>query len=177
MRRIRTAAATLVGLLLALLPVSGPAFAHDGKLNLNVAGDGATGVTIQATYSDGHALDRPVRLVLTATAEGGRVVGPMQLEPSGEGQGFYSTGPVLAPGNWSVEVSAPAPNKTEVVVQVLARAAQEAPDLTTAAPDAQRSESAGLDLWRWWPVAAVVLVLAVALTIVPALRSRRRERV
>ena len=63
MRRTRGAAAVLAGLLLAILPVAGPAWAHDGKLKLEVAGDGATGVTVQARHADGHRLDTLVRLV------------------------------------------------------------------------------------------------------------------
>nr|MDT0657494.1 hypothetical protein [Micromonospora sp. DSM 115978] len=167
MRRLSAATAVLAGLLL-VLPVAAPAQAHTGPLRLDVAGDGATGVTIQATYADGHPLDKLVRLVLTATAPGGRTVGPIQLEPAGEGQGFYSTGPVLAPGDWSVNVSAPAPNKTEVVVQVQAKAGQ-TPPAPAAQPAPDRSEPAGLDLWRWWPVGLGLLVLA-ALTLMPALR-------
>lgn len=176
MRRTRGAAAVLVGFLLAVFPVAGPAVAHTGKLKLEVASDGATGVTVQATHADGHRLDTLVRLVLTATAEGGRTVGPLQLEPAGEGQGFYNTGPVLAPGEWSVTVSAPAPYKTEVVVPVRARAGQTQPVPAAEVAQPERADSAGPDLRRWWPVGVGVLALAV-LTLVPALRRRQSDRV
>ena len=171
MRRTRAAAAVLTGLVLAIVPVTGPVWAQDGKLKLEVAGDGATGVTVQARNADGKRLDTLVRLVLTATAEGGRKVGPLQLEPAGEGQGFYSTGPILAAGKWTVTVQAPAPNAGKVTVEVQAKAAQSAPP----APVAQRNEAAQDGwLWRWWPAGLVLLAaLAIAAYVVPAARRRR----
>ncbi|MEV6633781.1 hypothetical protein AB0M54_23820 [Actinoplanes sp. NPDC051470] len=161
----RLAAAVLAGLLLAILPVAGPARAHDGKLKLEVAGDGATGVTVQAVHADGHRLDTVVRLVLSATAEGGRTVGPVQLAPSGEGQGFYSSGPILAPGTWKVTVQAPAPNTTKVTVEVRARAAQTAP--ASVAQDRAEPSSR-------WPLALGVLaaVAVVALLLLAVIRRR-----
>ncbi|MGC4852759.1 hypothetical protein ACLQ24_05035 [Micromonospora sp. DT4] len=56
--RIRTAvAAVLVGLAVARLAAA-PATARADKIKLVVAGDGAVGVAIQATYSDGRRLDQ-----------------------------------------------------------------------------------------------------------------------
>jgi hypothetical protein len=111
--------------------------------------------------------------VLTATAAGGRTVGPLQLEPAGEGQGFYSTGPILAPGSWQVTVRAPAPNTTKVTVKVQARAAQSAPP---AAPVSAAKRGQAEPLWRWWPVALGVLaVLAIVMVVLPAVGRRRQE--
>jgi len=170
MRRTRGAAAVLAGLVLAILPVGGPVWAHDGKLKLEVAGDGATGVTVQARHADGHRLDTLIRLVVTATAAGGRTVGPLQLEPAGEGQGFYSTGPILAPGSWRVTVRAPAPHATKVTVEVQARAVQSAP-----APVAAKRAAPAEPSWRWWPVGLGVLAaLAIVTMVVAAVRRRRR---
>jgi hypothetical protein len=175
MRRTRGAAAVLAGLLLAILPAAGPAVAHTGKLKLEVAGDGATGITVQARYADGHRLDKVVRLVLTASAAGGRTVGPLQLEPNGEGQGFYATGPILAPGSWQVTISAPAPYTSKATVDVQARVAQSAPAQAAPGPAAKR---AGPDQaessWRWWLVGLGVLaVLGIVAMVVPAVRRRR----
>ena len=101
-------AAVFAGLALTLLSAA-PAAARADKLKLTVAGDGAEGVTIQATYADGRRLDRVVRLVLTATGPDGQKVGPVQLEPQPEGQGFYSSGKVLTAGTWKVTVNSPRP--------------------------------------------------------------------
>jgi hypothetical protein len=176
MRRTRGVAAALAGLLLAILPAAGPASAHNGKLKLEVAGDGAVGVTVQARHADGHRLDTPVRLVLTATAEGGRTVGPLQLEPAGEGQGFYASGPVLAPGSWQVTVSAPAPHTGKATVAVRARAAQTAPAQVEPVSAAKRGGPAQAGTsWRWWAAGIGVLAaLAIVALVVPALRRRRR---
>jgi hypothetical protein len=169
MRLIRGAAAGVAGLLLAILPAAAPAWAHDGKLKLDVAGDGATGVTVQARHADGHRLDTLVRLVVTATATGGRTVGPLQLEPSGEGQGFYATGPVLAPGSWRVTVRAPAPYGGKVTVEVQARAAQSAPAQVAAK---RGGPSAEPSWWRWPVGLGVLAALAVATIVVVAARRR-----
>ena len=175
MRRTRGAGAVLLGLVLAVLPVSDPAWAHTGKLKLEVAGDGATGVTVQARYADGHRLDKLVRLTLSATGAGGRAVGPLQLAPVGEGQGFYSSGPVLAVGSWRVTVRAPAPHPAEVTVEVRARAAQSGPAPVAPVSAAKRGEAAEAgSSWRWWPVALGALgAVAVVALAVPAVRRRR----
>ncbi|MFF5181697.1 hypothetical protein ACFY2Q_27020 [Micromonospora sp. NPDC000316] len=175
MTRIRAVVtAVLVGLVLALLS-TGPAAAHGGKLKLEVAGDGAEGVTIQATYGDGHRLDKPVRLVLTGTGPDGQKLGPLQLEPAPEGQGFYSSGPVLSPGRWRVTVTAPAPNPGKAAAEIQATVAQTAPApapvAMTAAADTPRGRGVG---GGWWPIAAAGLVLTAAAMGVAMLFGRRR---
>ncbi len=175
---VRRTAAALAGLLLAILPVAGPASAHDGKLKLEVAGDGATGVTVQARHGDGHRLDSLVRLVLSATAQGGKAVGPLQLEPAGEGQGFYASGPILAPGSWRVTVRAPAPHTSEVTVEVQASAAQSAPAQVAPVSAAKRGgpTQAGPS-WRWPVGLGVLASLAIVTMVVSALRRRRKNQV
>ncbi|GAA3932753.1 hypothetical protein [Actinoplanes auranticolor] len=178
MRRTRGAAAVLAGLLLAILPAAGPAWAHNGKLKLEVAGDGATGITVQARHADGHRLDTLVRLVLTATADGGRAVGPVQLAPAGEGQGFYTTGPILAPGKWRVTVRAPKPYAGKVTVDVRARAAQSAPAQVAPVTAAKRDGSLQRTPSSWWsPVVLGVLGILGVATIAAMvwLRVRRRD--
>ncbi|GIG89646.1 hypothetical protein [Plantactinospora endophytica] len=167
----------LVPLLCALFLAAGlapaaPAAAHGDKIKLLVAGDGATGVTVQASYQDGHPLDNGVRLVLTATGEGGRTLGPLQLNPAGEGEGFYSTGPVLTPGSWQVTVTAPKPTPASVQVVVQARAAQAAPPPRAAAAP----EPAGTSTtWLWWVAGAAVALAAVATLGALLVRTRTRR--
>jgi hypothetical protein len=177
MRRTRGAAVILAALLLALLPATGPAWAHDGKLKLEVAGDGAVGITVQARHADGHQLEKLVRLGLTATAGNGRAVGPVQLEPTGEGQGFYATGPILTPGKWKVTVRAPAPYTGEVTVDVEARAAQSALAQVPQASAAKRGESPQSTLSSWWrPVGLGVLAVLAIIAAVWLTVGRRRAR-
>jgi hypothetical protein len=156
--------------LLALVPAA-PAAAHDGKINLAVAGDGATGVTVRATYADGHALDVVLRLVLTATADGGRSVGPIQLNPANEGQGFYASGQVLTPGRWQVRVTAPRPNPADVLVVVDARAAQAAPPPVARPVEQPQS---GDTRWQWWVAGIALAIAAAAGGTLLALRRRPR---
>ncbi|GAB2627913.1 hypothetical protein Aab01nite_81640 [Paractinoplanes abujensis] len=166
----RTGIALTAGLMLAFVPVATPAWAHEGKLKLEVAGDGATGITVQAEHADGHQLEDMVRLVVSATAAGGQRVGPIQLEPAGEGQGFYLSGPILTPGDWRVTVRAPAPYTSESTVAVRARSAQTPPPPAAKAADPAGSGSR----WRWWLLgcgAVAAAGLATALT--RALRRRQ----
>jgi hypothetical protein len=155
--------------LLALWPAA-PAAAHGGPVVLDVAGDGATGVTVRATYKqDGHPVeDRVLRLVLNATADGGRRVGPVQLNPANEGQGFYTSGAVLTPGKWTVVVTSPAPYPGKGEAAVEARAAQTAPP---PAPAAEPTGAGGA--WRWW-VAGGALFLGAVIAL--ALVGRHRMR-
>ena len=166
----RGSAAVLAGLMLATVPIAGPAWAHDGKLKLEVAGDGATGVTVRARHADGHRLDARVRLTLSATGAGGRSVGPLQLEPAGEGQGFYTSGPVLTPGSWQVTVRAPAPHTTKATVEVEARTAQAAPVAAVPAPRRGSAEP----WWRWWPAGLGALAALALVALVVRRRQTRR---
>lgn len=165
----RLLAALAVVPLLALWPAA-PAAAHGDQVVLDAAGDGATGVTVRATYKkDGHAVDDMVlRLVLNATGEGGRKVGPIQLNPANEGQGFYSSGAVLTPGKWSIVVTSPEPNPAKAVTQIEARAPQAAPP-----PEAASEDPGDGGTWRWW-VAGAALLLGTIIAL--ALVSRHRAK-
>ncbi|MDQ7904485.1 hypothetical protein RB614_08105 [Phytohabitans sp. ZYX-F-186] len=162
-------AALAVVPLLALWPAA-PAAAHGGPLELDLAGDGATGVTVRAAYKqDGHPVeDQVLRLVLNATGEGGRRVGPVQLDPANEGQGFYTSGAVLTPGRWTVVVTSPEPNPGKAEATVEARVAQTAPP-----PQAAPTDPGGGGTWRWWVAGAALLLGAV---VALALVSRHRAK-
>ncbi|MEV4810486.1 hypothetical protein [Micromonospora avicenniae] len=176
-RTWKALAALLAGLALILLTAA-PAAAHTGKLKLTVAGDGADGVTVQALYADGHRPEKSVLLTLTGTGPDGQRIGPVQLAPAPEGQGFYSSGPLLSPGRWRVTVAAPAPNKSQASAEVQARPAQSpapaAPAAATA-PAADARATAGAGSARWWPMALSVLVLAALAVALPMLLTRRRS--
>jgi len=170
-------AAVVVGLALTLSVApaaqaaqAAPAAQAD-KLKLTVAGDGAQGVTIQATYADGRRLEQVVRLVLTATGPDGQRVGPVQLEPQPEGQGFYSSGPVLSTGTWKVSVNSPAPLAGKATATVQAKAAQSPPAPAPVAVTRPADGGAGTG---WWPFAAAGLVLVAAAMGVAMLFGRRR---
>jgi hypothetical protein len=174
---MRLAITTLAALFAVLLLGATPAAAHGGKIKLEVAGDGATGVTVRALYqSDGHPVeDKVLRLTLTATADGGRTAGPFDLGPAAEGRGFYSSGAVLTPGRWTVVVTASDPNVIRAESTVDARAPQAAP---TPAPTATSSaygsevtvdqDNGGGTLWT------VAFLVALAVAGVTLILVRRR---
>jgi len=141
---------------------------HGGALKLQLGGDGAEGVTVRATYDDGHPLDSVVRMVLTATRAGGRSVGPIQLTPANEGLGFYSSGPVLSPGRWQVVVTAPKPTPGRAASVVDARAPQTAPPAPAVA--ARPADDAGGHAWLWWTIAGVGSAAVIGIGL--ALRRR-----
>jgi hypothetical protein len=155
--------------LVGLAP-AGAAVAADGRITLDVAGDGAGGVTVRIVYAnDGSPVEADVRLVLTATGESGRTVGPLQLAPAPEGRGFYATGPILSPGEWEVTVTSPKPYEGRATVKVAARPAQTPAPVAADAHAAQPPESGGLG-WLWWLGSGLALVIAVVMVF--ALRRR-----
>jgi hypothetical protein len=169
MGRVLGAAVLAIGVL--LLPAA-PAAAHGDKIKLEVAGDGANGVTVLARYDDGHPVDdRILRLLLTATGDGGRRAGPIQLDPATEGRGFYSSGAVLAPGRWTVTVTAPAPHAPRTTATIDTRPPQTAPP--PAAAGSEPTESVDGDGGRaWWLIGLFVAIATVAGGLVLAARRR-----
>jgi hypothetical protein len=169
MRRGLAAAVLAVGVL--MLPAA-PAAAHGEKVKLEVAGDGAEGVTVLARYDDGHPVDdRILRLVLTATGDAGRAAGPLQLAPAAEGRGFYSSGAVLSPGRWKVVVTAPAPDNARTEATIETRAPQTPLPPATAGPEAADATD-GDGVRAWWLIGLLVAVAAVAGGLVLAARRR-----
>jgi len=152
----RSFVAALAAGIVLLLPAA-PAAAHGDRIKLDVAGDGATGVTCRVLYDDGHPVDDKIlRLVLVATRDDGRTAGPIQLDPAAEGRGFYTSGAVLTPGRWTVVVTVPAPNAARVEATVVARAQQ------TAAPPAADRPDPGRGRGRtWWLIGLVMVAAAV----------------
>lgn len=166
---------------LGVVWVPAPASAHGGKIKLEVAGDGATGVTVRALYqSDGHPVeDKDLSLILTATGEGGKTAGPLNLEKSPEGRAFYRSGGVLSPGRWTVVVTGGDPNvlRAESTVEARAQAVPAAPTSAAAASSSAASGgSAASDEGNGsvtvWSVAFVVALAAVAGVVV---MNRRRR--
>lgn len=161
MRSIRYVGAAVLAFMVGLVP-AGPASAHGGPVTVDVAGDGAGGVTVLATYQqDRHPVDETINLVLVATGESGRKVGPIQLRPTAEGRGFYATGDVLTPGAWQVTVTASQPSPVNVTVKVDARVAQTAPPAQADSGLRRDQARSGRPGW-WWVVGAAAITVLVA---------------
>ena len=143
-------AASGLSVLFAATPAAG---AVRADITLTISGDGASGVTVLASYAaDGRPFEQPLPLVLTGTGDGRRTIGPLQLQPAAEGRGFYSAANILAPGRWEVVVTAnqPQPLRAEAVIE--ARPAQTAPP-----PEEVLAMPADSGLPRWVWIAAVPL--------------------
>ena len=97
-----------------------PAAAHGGAIHLELAADGAGGVSIVPTYErDGHPVEEIVNPVLTATSASGKKVGPVHLVSSAEGIGLWVTeNPVLEEGLWTVTVSISEPSVATVTTEM-----------------------------------------------------------
>jgi len=164
---VKFVVALLAFVVLGLAP--GAAYADvPGDLKLEVAGDGAEGVTVRAFGADGRPAEGDLRLVLTASAAGGRTIGPLQLNPAAEGRGFYTSGPVLSPGTWTVVVTGPGASPVKATSVVESRPAQSPPPpVARSAPPAPPGSS---HLWWWWLAAAVA---AGAFAVVAVVRLRR----
>jgi hypothetical protein len=172
--------------ILGVVWVPVPASAHGGKIRLEVAGDGATGVTVRALYqSDGHPVeDKDLRLTLIAVGEGGKTAGPLDLEKAPEGRAFYRSGGVLSPGRWIVVVTGADPNvvKAESTVDAQAPASPPAGPAGALSPpgSADRAGSADRDEGNsngtWWSVAFVAALALAGGFVVWVRRSGGRSR-
>ncbi|MEJ5869064.1 hypothetical protein WDV85_15075 [Pseudokineococcus sp. 5B2Z-1] len=97
----------LLGVLAVLLGAPGAAQAHGGPIVVDVAGDGAGGLTLVATWrEDGHPVGPEVEFTGRATGPEGRVVDDIAFELLPEGEAFRAAPAVLPAGEWTVELRA-----------------------------------------------------------------------
>jgi hypothetical protein len=162
-RRLLVVAATLLA---AVLLGATPAQAHGGPIQLDVRSDGGQSVTATATYvRDGHAVLGEVRMTYTAVSSSdGKVVGPVQLRASAEGQAFYQAKDPLPLGDWTVTVTATHPSAATKTVTLTSA---ELPPVDAAATPAP----AGMSTVTMVAIPVAVALVALAVTVV--LRRRR----
>ncbi|MFF2370932.1 hypothetical protein [Agromyces sp. NPDC058110] len=125
----RRRAAALVAAVLAMLFAQlfvlgvGPASAHGGPFEGQIAQDGEGGVYVTFAYTeDGH----PVEALLTGTVEGrsatGEVLEPVPLVSASQGSGIWGVPAGTFPeGEWdiTVKVSEPAPYETSAPIEIV----------------------------------------------------------
>lgn len=97
-----------------------PASAHDSTITFTVVGDGAGQVRVAATWTqDGHLVDTPVGILLTATGvasvsstlstPAAQRIGPFQLLAVAGQVGVYETVAKLPAGRWTVNAESAVP--------------------------------------------------------------------
>lgn len=160
-RRLLVTAATLLA---AVLLGAAPALAHGGPIEIDVRGDGGQGVTASVRYvRDHHAVPGEVRMTYTAVATDGKVVGPLAMRASAEGQAFYEAEDPLPLGDWTVTVTATHPSTATTTVTVTSARLPQAAAASTPAPGGGSTVAL---------VAVPVGVAVVALAITLYLRRR-----
>lgn len=165
-RRILVVAATL---LTAVLLGAAPAWAHGGPIELDVRGDGGQGVTASVRYvRDHHSVPGEVRMTYTAVSTDGKVVGPVTMRASAEGQSFYQAKDPLPLGDWTVTVTATHPSTATKTVSVTSAELPPVAEASTQTP-------AGMSTVTMVAVPVGVAILALAVTYL--LRRRRLARV
>lgn len=167
---IRRLLVVAVGFLAAVLLGAAPAWAHGGPIQLDVRSDGGQGVTATVTYvKDGHAVPGEVRMSYTAVSStDGKVVGPVAMRASAEGQAFYQAQEPLPLGEWTVTVTATHPSAaTKTITVKSAELVQPAAASTPAPSGTSTATLVGI------PVAVAVVGIAITFY----LRKRRLTRV
>ncbi|GAA3252990.1 hypothetical protein [Dactylosporangium siamense] len=100
----------MAAVLLAVLGLASPAAAHGGA-SVTIHSDGRGSVWITAQWQDGHPINEPTPVTLTATpaAGGSAVTAGAKLTQTGDERGTQTWSGVLPPGSWRVAIDLGAP--------------------------------------------------------------------
>ncbi|GGM44379.1 hypothetical protein ACFFX1_24435 [Dactylosporangium sucinum] len=175
-----------IGVLLAVVAVgllvgAAPAAAHGGA-TVTIHSDGRGSVWITAQWQDGHPINEPTPVTLTATPAGGTAapVGPATLRQTGDERGTQTYGGTLGPGSWrvSIDLGAPVDGHCQALVPVAEAAASPAPvevaclvPATATSAPAEPSGGGG-SLTPLWITLGVLVVAGAGLV---AYRRRARR--
>jgi len=101
-----------MAVLVAALSLASPAAAHGGA-SVTIHSDGRGSVWITARWQDGHPVDEPTPVTLTATpadaATPATPIAASRLTQTGDGRGTQTWSGVLPPGAWRVAIDLGAP--------------------------------------------------------------------
>ncbi|TGO05153.1 hypothetical protein [Serinibacter arcticus] len=112
--------ALLLGLLATVALGSVPAQAHGGPISIGLGTDGGGGIDAYLTYTqDGHPVEESAAITVVAVSETGEEVGPLTLQSSTSGVGWYhSEAGVLGEGHWTVTGTLTSPSEAEASVEL-----------------------------------------------------------
>jgi hypothetical protein len=178
--------AVIAAVLLAVLGLASPAAAHGGA-SVTIHSDGHGSVWITAQWQDGHPINEPTPVTLTATPAAGGTAAPVPastLTQTGHQRGTQTWSGVLPPGSWrvAIDLGAPVEGHCQALVPSAAEGAASAEPVevaclipatgATAAGDAAESSTGSLaPLW----VTLGILVIA-GLIVAEVVRRRRADR-
>ncbi|GAA2361919.1 hypothetical protein [Dactylosporangium salmoneum] len=157
-----------------------PAQAHGGAA-VTIHSDGRGSVWITATWQDGHPINEPTQVTMTATGPSSATVAPAVLHQTGDERGTQTYGGTLdPPGAWqvSIDLGAPVAGHCQALIQVAQPAATPLPAEVaclipaTAPSAAASSDSGGGSLTPLWLTLSALAVAALGGGVV---WSRRRR--
>lgn len=156
---------------------AGPAQAHGGPIEGQIAQDGEGGVYVSFNYvEDSH----PVEALLVGTVEGrsasGEVLDPVALVSASQGSGIWGTPPGTFPeGEWEVTVRITEPIAYETSAPLEIVMADVVAD-EHVAPAAQADAATGVEFSSWLGL-GLGAAAVVAVVVLVALMVLRRSRV
>ena len=144
--------ALLLGLLATVALGSVPAQAHGGPISIGLGTDGGGGIDAFLTYTgDNHPVEESAAITVVAVSETGEEVGPLTLQSSTSGVGWYhSEAGVLGEGHWTVTATLTSPSEAEAsveldVVALPAPAESGSESASSAESDASASDETSTD--------------------------------
>ncbi|GAB3858333.1 hypothetical protein [Dactylosporangium cerinum] len=184
MRRFAVVAAVL----LAALGLASPAAAHGGA-SVTIHSDGRGSVWITAQWQDGHPINEPTPVTLTATpaAGGTAAIAGEKLTQTGDERGTQTWSGVLPPGSWrvAIDLGAPVEGHCQALVPAVAGAGAATPQPvevaclipasagTAPTGDAPASSSGAGSLAPLWVTLGILLIAGL---VVAEVIRRRKQR-
>ncbi|WP_433608925.1 hypothetical protein ACQP2P_36860 [Dactylosporangium sp. CA-139114] len=171
---------TFLAAVVLLLLVATPARAHGGA-SVTIHADGLGSVWITAQWQDGHPINEPTTVTLTASDGASASVAPSVLRQTGDERGTQTYGGTLTPGSWrvAIDLGAPVNGHCQAVIPVAAATASATPTevaclipATGSSTAAAPSRGGGGSLAPLWFTLAGLVAAAAATT----LFVRRRQR-
>jgi hypothetical protein len=178
----------VAAVLLAALSLASPAAAHGGA-SVTIHSDGRGSVWITAQWQDGHPINEPTPVTLTATpATGGSAaIAGEKLTQTGDERGTQTWSGVLPPGSWrvAIDLGAPVEGHCQALVPALAAAGTGTPQPVEVAcliPATAATAPAGGEPASSWsagslaPLWVTLGVLLIAGLVVAEAIRRRKQR-
>jgi hypothetical protein len=176
-------AGAFLGLVVLTLLWGSPVYAHGGA-SVTIHSDGRGSVWITARWQDGHPVNEPTPVTLTAvrSASGASPAGPSTLRQTGDERGTQTYSGTLDPGSWqvSIDLGAPVGGHCQALVQVAAGTASPLPVevaclIPATSSSATPPAATGGSLTPLWLTLGALGATAATAALVTVVVSRRRS--